>query len=218
MKNHSSKWGKFGFTLIELLVVMAILAVLMGLSFPAIKSVMEVAKKNRARGEVAAMDVGLARFNDDNGFYPIADYISKEGMGTNEQYEGNSASSNYRTASSALFLGLMGKQCWKATNTADIGPSYVEQKQGWVFTDGESHAASAVSSSRDTYINTANFGPAQGAMKDPWGRPYGYYHFPDTNSTPVISAVFNRNAYDIWTVAGILPQTNASKWVGNWMK
>ncbi|HEX5175388.1 MAG TPA: type II secretion system protein, partial [Chthoniobacteraceae bacterium] len=49
---HRADSASFGFTLIELLTVIAIIAILMGLLFPAVNAVKENAKKVQAKNDV----------------------------------------------------------------------------------------------------------------------------------------------------------------------
>ncbi len=59
-----------GFTLIELLVVISIIAVLLGLLFPAISFVQGIAKKNKARSLLAQIQGALNVYKDSQGTYP----------------------------------------------------------------------------------------------------------------------------------------------------
>jgi len=202
------------FTLIELLICMAIIAVLSAITVGAIAVALNAAKKSRAQGEIQAMEIGLNHFNEDNGFYPDSTFITVSGSLTNHTGSYDSNPADYRTASSVLFLALMGKTAWDLSAT-NVGTAYVEVKANWVFTNGSANS-SVISSSHDSYINSANFGVNQGAMKDPWGKPYGYYYSPPPSGSPnTPSAVYNQNLFDIWTTEGAV-QTNTTYWVANW--
>src|SRR5450432_1657878 len=60
------------FTLIELLTVIAIIAVLMGLLFPAIGSVKEAARKTQAKNDEVQMVNAIKAFYIEYGKYPIS--------------------------------------------------------------------------------------------------------------------------------------------------
>jgi prepilin-type N-terminal cleavage/methylation domain-containing protein len=59
-----------GFTLIELLTVIAIIAILMGLLFPAIASVREAARKTQAKNDAANIVAAVKAYYTEYGKYP----------------------------------------------------------------------------------------------------------------------------------------------------
>src|SRR5437868_15406845 len=59
-----------GFTLLELLVVIAIVAVLAGLMFPAVQSVLERAKKVQAKNDLTQIVTAVNAFYTEYGRYP----------------------------------------------------------------------------------------------------------------------------------------------------
>ncbi len=67
---QSSPRTKGGFTLIELLVVMMIIAVLLGLLFPSISFVQNIARKNKARALLSQIQGALNVYKDSQGTYP----------------------------------------------------------------------------------------------------------------------------------------------------
>jgi prepilin-type N-terminal cleavage/methylation domain-containing protein len=68
MKSFPS--SRSGFTLIELLTVIAIIAVLMGLLFPAISSVKETARKTQAKNDVMQIVNAVKSYYAEYGKYP----------------------------------------------------------------------------------------------------------------------------------------------------
>jgi prepilin-type N-terminal cleavage/methylation domain-containing protein len=70
--SHDLLRQRRGFTLIELLVVLSIIAVLLGLLFPAISFVQGIAKKNKARALIAQIQGALNLYKDSQGTYPDA--------------------------------------------------------------------------------------------------------------------------------------------------
>jgi prepilin-type N-terminal cleavage/methylation domain-containing protein len=59
-----------GFTLVELLTVLIIIAILAGLVVGAGKYALTKAGASRAQGEIAAMELALEHYKNDNGHYP----------------------------------------------------------------------------------------------------------------------------------------------------
>jgi len=59
-----------GFTLVELLVVITIIAVLAGLSFPAISSALNVAKKAEANAMINQLKIALKSYQTEYGVWP----------------------------------------------------------------------------------------------------------------------------------------------------
>jgi len=68
MQRHSDERA---FTLIEILVVMTLIAILMGIGYPAFTSVMESARKTQAKNEEQQIVAAVNAFYTDYGKYPI---------------------------------------------------------------------------------------------------------------------------------------------------
>jgi prepilin-type N-terminal cleavage/methylation domain-containing protein len=71
MKTRASQLSsRFAFTLIELLTVIAIIAILMGLLFPAIGAVKENARKVQAKNDLVNIVAAVKQFSTEYGKYP----------------------------------------------------------------------------------------------------------------------------------------------------
>ena len=68
MRRHSDEQA---FTLIELLVVMTLIAILLGIGYPAFTSVMESARKTQAKNEEQQIVAAVNAFYTDYGKYPL---------------------------------------------------------------------------------------------------------------------------------------------------
>jgi prepilin-type N-terminal cleavage/methylation domain-containing protein len=66
----STRLGQRAFTLLELLVVIAVIAVLAGLLFPAVQSVLERAKKVQAKNDLTQIVTAVNAFYTEYGRYP----------------------------------------------------------------------------------------------------------------------------------------------------
>src|SRR5437879_9358394 len=60
-----------GFTLIELLIVIAIIAILIGLLFPAFKGVQDQAKRTQAKNDLTQIVTAVNAFYTEYGRYPV---------------------------------------------------------------------------------------------------------------------------------------------------
>lgn len=72
-----------GFTLIELLVVILIVAVLMGLAFPAFQGIQDQAKRLQARNDLVQIVTAVNAFYAEYGRYPLATADTIYGPATN---------------------------------------------------------------------------------------------------------------------------------------
>lgn len=72
MKTHLKLHSKRAFTLIELLVVIGIIALLAGLSFPAISGVMRKAKRARCSAAIKDVQLGVKAYQVEYNRYPLA--------------------------------------------------------------------------------------------------------------------------------------------------
>src|SRR6476660_6010866 len=84
------------FTLIELLVVISIIAILIGLLFPAFKGVQDQAKKVQTKNDLTQIVTGVNAFYTEYGKYPLP---------ANQ----NGESYTYSTDNNLLFNALRGK-------------------------------------------------------------------------------------------------------------
>ena len=205
-----------GFTLVELLVVIVIIAILTGLTFGLGRGVMETAKLNRCRTEIAAIQLGLTRFETEYGFLPPSTQIATN----TPPYEPNPQTGTYSNSSRVLYLALSGRTSFSGTNAtngsgARLGRDFIKQiKENQVFGAGGADTE-YVSYLFESYTNAAVFDSAAfTGLRDPWGNPYGYYHNPDA----VDKAVVNKAGYDLWSTAGLTSAANGhtNKWVVNW--
>jgi prepilin-type N-terminal cleavage/methylation domain-containing protein len=156
------------FTLIELLVVMAIIAILVGLLFPAFKAVQNQARSTQAKNDLTQIVNAVNAFYTDYGKYPLV---------TADTIYGPSGTPN-----NLLFSVLRGLD---ATNNPRqivfINPPYVKAP-----TNPRSGIATQV-----TTINS--IAVAIGDFVDPWGTPYnvaidGDYNNQTANPYPDGSA------------------------------
>ncbi|MFH1066627.1 MAG: hypothetical protein V1746_01820 [bacterium] len=179
MKTRNARHLRYqkAFTLLEIFAVVAVITTLAGLSFSAAGAARKYAARQRAKAEISAIQLALKAFETDNGFLPAATDISILNSGTtNACYESDTQSPTYRAASSVLFLALMGRSTWEEAATGKV---YLNFGEDQVFTEG--------------------------ALKDPWGNPYGYYYDPATRSS-----LHHAAGYDLWSTG------NSRKWITNW--
>jgi prepilin-type N-terminal cleavage/methylation domain-containing protein len=140
-----------GFTLIELLIVIAIIAILIGLLFPAFKGVQDQAKRTQAKNDLTQIVTAVNAFYTEYGRYPTT-------ATTDATATYGPASSN---ANSAVFSELRGVS--SALNTRQIvfiSPPDVK----------DPNAPRSGIARNTTTVNGISAGP--GDYVDPWGTPY----------------------------------------------
>ncbi|MEA3186707.1 MAG: hypothetical protein QOD99_537 [Chthoniobacter sp.] len=135
------------FTLIELLTVIAIIAVLMGLLFPAMNSVKEAARKTQARNDISQLVASVKTYYTEYNRYPVDTKIT-----TDTEYGGPAG--KFKNADMMNVLRAIAK----APNTTDtLNPRKV------VFFEGNNV--------KDETSPKAGF-DALGEFYDPWGGSY----------------------------------------------
>lgn len=72
------------FTLVEILMVIIIIAVLMGMLFPAITGVREQAKKTQAKAEMKSLEIAIKQYESTYGVLPVASAGSDVALSTAE--------------------------------------------------------------------------------------------------------------------------------------
>ena len=165
-----------GFTLIELLTVIAIIAILMGLLFPAIIAAKNTARKAQAKNDEAQIVTAVKAYYVDYGQYPV----NPDGGTTTPPADltyGNTAGTPAATYTNdklfnvlRMITGLNGTQL--AENPRNI--SYLD-----------------IPFAKSTTTPKEGIGSADGVYYDPWGKPYnvrldstyqGYVDIPYTNT------------------------------------
>ncbi|MEO5719540.1 MAG: type II secretion system protein GspG [Chthoniobacterales bacterium] len=149
-----------GFTLIELLVVITIIAILMGLLFPAFKGVQDQAKRTQAKNDVTQIVTAVNAYYTEYGKMPVDD--SKQGFDTLVGDPGGT----YDNAFVFNILRAIDDTNWNITNK--YNPKQI------VFFNG-SDAKSATNprsgfASQDATVNGVAI--KKGALVDPWGGEY----------------------------------------------
>lgn len=152
-----------GFTLVELLTVIAIIAILMGLLFPAIGIVKEQARKAEAKTSCTAIVAACKAYNTEYGKYPVLDNTTAGDLWFGETAAG--APKN----NSTLFGTLRAKL---VTSGADYNPRKI------VFFEGKDVSTPATPK--------GGFAP-NGGFYDPWGSQYNV--ILDANYDNVITIV-----------------------------
>jgi prepilin-type N-terminal cleavage/methylation domain-containing protein len=153
--------SRSAFTLIELLTVIAIIAILMGLLFPAIGTIKESARKTQAKNDVTNIVAAVKQYYTEYGKYPPV----QEGASTSEtdviigDEEAGAVADN-----SALFNTLR-----SIAEGLNSNPDYKYNPRRIVFFEGKS--------ATDPAAPRAGFADSQQAKKkgcffDPWGKQY----------------------------------------------
>jgi prepilin-type N-terminal cleavage/methylation domain-containing protein len=155
---RSSRAG--GFTLIELLIVIAIIAILIGLLFPAFKGVQDQARRTQAKNDLTQIVTAVNAFYTEYGKYPIAtsaDVIYGPGG----------------TANNALFNELQGCPTTGAPPPTCSANSTLNARQIVFISPPAVKNPTNPRSGIATQAATINCFPvAIGEFVDPWGTPY----------------------------------------------
>ena len=94
------------------MVTITIVAVLVGISFPAYQGFQNMGKRKTAAAEIQLMTLKFNDFRLDNGFLPAATFIggtAPESIRDSGEYDANPADPDYQKASRVLFLALTGR-------------------------------------------------------------------------------------------------------------
>lgn len=160
--NHTASSHRSAFTLIELLTVIAIIAILMGLLFPAIGTIKEQARKTQAKNDVANIVAAVKQYYTEYGKYPPVQAADAATAGTDtivgEPDAGAVADNN------ALFNTLR-----SIPEGLNSNPDYKYNPRRIVFFEGK-----AVTDSTNPRAGFADKQEAtkKGAFYDPWGKQY----------------------------------------------
>ncbi len=149
------------FTLVELLTVIAIIAILMGLLFPAISAVKENGRKVQAKNDVMQIVTAVKAYNTEYGKYPAVEDSNSSNNSEEEAAVGDPAA-EIQVNNNALFNTLRALPDGLNTNHK-YNPRRV------VFFEGKSVANPA--QPRAGFVEKGA-DDMKGCFYDPWGKQY----------------------------------------------
>ncbi|HEY3899496.1 MAG TPA: prepilin-type N-terminal cleavage/methylation domain-containing protein [Chthoniobacter sp.] len=159
-----------GFTLVELLTVIAIIAILMGLLFPAINIAREQARKTQAKTDCAQITAAVKAYYSEYGKYPLPTTVTTQGNPQDiifGQSQGSSVGSGF--SNQQLFDILRNID---STGATPPGQPNQYNPRAIVFFDGKT--ATDPTNPRGGFVpsNATGSGLQGGAYMDPWGTEY----------------------------------------------
>jgi prepilin-type N-terminal cleavage/methylation domain-containing protein len=203
-----------GFTLIELLTVISIIAILMGLLFPAVGAVKESARKTQAKNDVTAIVAAVRHYYTEYGKYPPFTTSPPTSGTVADQCVGESIPRvTVQGDNSRLFYVLRGidDNTVTAAPSPKINTTHVNNPRQIVFFEGKSvtnpnqpkggFLDPAVGASTGAAAPTAT-----GSFFDPWGKQYFVMVDADYNNVCNLTGIYeNYNA-------GNSPRTGVIAW------
>ncbi len=185
MKNTSRiRTEDQGFTLIELLTVIAIIAILMGLLFPAVSAVKDAAKKAEAKNACTGIVAAVKQYNAEYGKYPPLDLpAGKPGEAVTDALIGDPAT-KAKVVNNVLFNTL---------RNIDAGPNkdYKLNPRKIVFLEGK--AVSDPTSPRSGFLDKGGEAANLGCYFDPWGTQYNVIIDTDYNNFLDVDQVYEKD-------------------------
>lgn len=184
MKNTSRfRTQTHGFTLIELLTVIAIIAILMGLLFPAVNAVKEAAKKAEAKNACVGIVAAVKQYNAEYGKYPpieVADSGGSKEDADKDKIIGDKECKKALATNNILFNILRALD--KAPNDKhQLNPRKIVFFEGKSVSDPTSPRSGFLEKAKESSGGEADL---QGCYFDPWGKQYNV--IIDTNYDNVI--------------------------------
>jgi prepilin-type N-terminal cleavage/methylation domain-containing protein len=152
------------FTLIELLTVIAIIAVLMGLLFPALSGAKEQARRADAGTAVRNIVSACKSYYNDYGKFPPVSGALAGDVNTNGYYAyGDTTAGGCKVQNNTLFDVLRG------ISRGDNNNHVLNKRQQKYF---EMPRAKDTKNPRGGFCDGADFTRNQGSLMDPWGAEY----------------------------------------------
>ncbi|MFH1023472.1 MAG: prepilin-type N-terminal cleavage/methylation domain-containing protein [Planctomycetota bacterium] len=166
-----------GFTIVELIVVIAIITILAGMLFPALRMARQRGKIARARTDIANLEMGLAAYQEDNGSYPWDGGTPAAGGVTADPFDSEVKVNVSNKVLAAFMRGDISSPPDNRVDPGFLNAPYMDFKPEQLLLDG------------GFYL-----------FIDPWGKAYGY----DENRSEAAGSWQGkrRMTFDIWS-AGV---------------
>jgi prepilin-type N-terminal cleavage/methylation domain-containing protein len=174
---------KAAFTLIELLTVIAIIAVLMGLLFPALSGAKEQARRADAGTAVRNIVSACKSYYNDYGKFPPVSGALEGDVNKNGYYSfGDTSAGKCKVENSSLFDIL------RAISRGDNEGHKLNKRQQKYFEMGK---AKDPKNPRGGFCDGSEFTKNQGALMDPWGAQYCVVLDADDDGTIDMGAFYS---------------------------
>lgn len=170
------------FTLVELLTVIAIIAILMGLLFPAIGIVKEQARKVQAKTDVTNIVAAVKQYYTEYGKYPPVVATATAPTATAPDDFIGDVASGAGIHTNALFNTLR-------SISAGVNENYVFNPRRIVFFEGK--IANDPVAPRSGFSDNAPSPDQQGFFYDPWGKEYNIVIDSNYDNTIDISTQYS---------------------------
>jgi prepilin-type N-terminal cleavage/methylation domain-containing protein len=164
------------FTLVELLTVISIIAILMGLLFPAIGIVKEQARKVQAKNDITNIVAAVKQYYTEYGKYPPV--VDSPAAGGTDDVVGDGAAGATVVNNSNLFNTLR-------SIPEGLNGNYKFNPRRIVFFEGKS--ASDPVAPRGGFSDNSSSSGDRGNFFDPWGKQYNIVIDTDYDNTIDVS-------------------------------
>ncbi len=213
MKPQFSRRSARGFTLIELITVVTLLAILAGLAMIATQSAIARSHRAKTEGQLRAIENMLARYQTENGQFPVPKSGEKGDDGVTADVGGVSYPAAGAQALYQAFTadGDSALEGGEAQSSGKLG-SVEGEKVLWGDLDPSTNPQGLVKKKDDSTI----------FLVDAFGVPWQYKVSKFANSSAQfdpesVPDMHNKKGYDLWSYGGSgKDYMNETKWIKNW--